>query len=121
MNAILIIITVSIMCFNVDQSVPIFAKKLSGEIDPTAQKLSQFCKNIPASSLFIRTELFFGLGKSDGTEVTNSEFQQFLTREVTPKFPDGLTLLSGRGQFKNTNATLVKEPANLLILVYRSD
>jgi hypothetical protein len=66
----------------------------------------------------VRTELFFGLGKPDGAEVTELEFQQFLTREVSPQFPDGLTLLSGRGQFKDASGQIVKEPARILIVVY---
>lgn len=30
--------------------------------------------------------------------VTDEEFSQFLNDEVTPRFPDGLTLLKGYGQ-----------------------
>jgi Protein of unknown function (DUF3574) len=78
----------------------------------------QSCINSPSSRLFVRTELFFGLSKPDRVQVTELEFQQFINREVTPRFPDGLTLLSGRGQFKDSTNKIVKEPANLLILIY---
>src|SRR5688500_2481254 len=46
---------------------------------------------------FIRTELFFGTAKPNGV-VTDEEFLLFLDQEVTPRFPDGLTLLKGDGQ-----------------------
>jgi Protein of unknown function (DUF3574) len=95
------------------------AKQPPGAIAPAIEtNLRQFCKNLPSSQLFIRTELFFGLSKKDGSEVTEAEFQRFLTREVTPRFPDGLTLLSGQGQFKNSNGLIVKESSKLLILLY---
>jgi Protein of unknown function (DUF3574) len=81
----------------------------------------QSCINSPSSRPFIRTELFFGLSKPDQAQVTELEFQQFINREVTPRFPDGLTLLSGRGQFKTSSNKIVKEPTNLLILIYPQD
>jgi Protein of unknown function (DUF3574) len=37
---------------------------------------------------------------------------------VTPRFPDGLTLLSGAGQFRGSSGAVVKEPSKLLILFY---
>jgi Protein of unknown function (DUF3574) len=101
---------------------PTLAKQPSGIITPAIQStFSQSCQNLLTSRLFIRTELFFGLRKSANIEVTDLEFQQFLTVEVTPRFPDGLTLISGRGQFKSSNGKIIKEPANLLILIYPFD
>ncbi|MGB7412736.1 MAG: DUF3574 domain-containing protein [Thermosynechococcaceae cyanobacterium] len=78
----------------------------------------QLCKAIPSSRLFARTELFFGLSKQDNSEISEVEFQHFLAQEVTPRFPDGLTLLTGRGQFKNSSGLIIKEPTQLLILLY---
>jgi|SRR5688572_20920313 hypothetical protein len=70
------------------------------------------------SELFIRTELFFGTGKPDGGVVTKEEFFRFLDQEITPRFPDGLTLLSGRGQFRDSSGKIIKEKAKVLILLY---
>jgi hypothetical protein len=78
----------------------------------------QICQTIPSASLFIRTELFFGALKLDGSEVTDTDFQKFINDEVTSRFPDGLTLLVGRGQFKNSRGVIVKENSRLLILLY---
>jgi Protein of unknown function (DUF3574) len=82
------------------------------------KKPQQICSIIPASKPFARTELFFGLSKPDGTEVNNFEFQRFLDREVTPRFPDGFTVISGQGQFKDTSGVILKERSKLLILLY---
>lgn len=78
----------------------------------------QICRALSSGTLFARTELFFGLSKAKGAEVTNSEFQRFVDREITPRFPDGLTLLVGQGQFKNSSQVIVREPSRLLILIY---
>jgi Protein of unknown function (DUF3574) len=77
-----------------------------------------FCENQLQGEVFTRTELFFGLSKPDGSVITESEFQAFLDTTVTPLFPDGLTLLTGTGQFKSSNGTVVKEGSKLLILLY---
>jgi hypothetical protein len=79
---------------------------------------SQICSSGSGAKSFSRTELFFGLRKADGTEVSNAEFQKFLDREVTPRFPDGFTLVAGDGQFKTDRGAIVKERSKLLILLY---
>jgi Protein of unknown function (DUF3574) len=95
-------------------------RRISAVTNPQNQP-QQSCNNLPSSRSFVRTELFFGLSKPDRAQVTEREFQQFINREVTPRFPEGLTLLSGSGQFKTSSNTIVKEPANLLILIYPQD
>jgi hypothetical protein len=66
---------------------------------------------------FLRTELFFGLSKPDG-QVTEDEFQQFLAHNITPRFPDGLTVVTGLGQFRNARGTIIQERSKLVILLY---
>jgi hypothetical protein len=70
------------------------------------------------AELFQRTELFFGSARPDGSVVTEAQFQQFLDREITPRFPDGLTLLTGLGQFRGANGVIARERSMLLILLY---
>lgn len=65
-----------------------------------------------------RTELFFGLTRPDGSTVSGDEFQRFVDREVTPRFPLGLTLLGGNGQFRDAHGITIKENSKLLILLY---
>jgi hypothetical protein len=77
----------------------------------------EFCKHQLHGNIYARTELYFGLSKPNGV-VTEDEFQNFINTEVTPRFPNGLTLLSGKGQFRDSAATLIKEGTKLLILLY---
>jgi len=66
---------------------------------------------------FARTELYFGTAKPDGV-VTPEDFKDFLDREITPRFPDGLTVLSGYGQFQLSDGTIIVEDSYVLILLY---
>lgn len=65
-----------------------------------------------------RTELFFGTGKPDGTEVTDKEFAAFSEREITPAFPDGFTRLDGSGQWRGGNGAIVREHTHVIVLLY---
>ena len=77
---------------------------------------------IPAAALrgsvdFLRTELYFGTAKPDGV-VTDQEFFAFVDAVITPRFPDGLTLLKGDGQFRGDDGVIIKEDSFVLILLY---
>jgi hypothetical protein len=69
---------------------------------------------------FVRTELFFGTAKPIGV-VTEEEFRAFVDAEVTPRFPDGLTVIKGDGQFRGEDDVVVKEQSFVLILLYPPD
>jgi hypothetical protein len=68
---------------------------------------------------FVRTELYFGTARSNGV-VTEAEFREFVDHHVTPRFPQGLTLLKGDGQFPGED-TVIKEQSFVLILLYPYD
>ena len=75
-----------------------------------------FCKFVLRGELLARTELFFGLNTPDGV-VSPEVFQRFVDREVTPRFPDGLTVIDGKGQFLGASG-LTEEDSKILILLY---
>jgi uncharacterized protein DUF3574 len=87
-----------------------------------AQDRPMIRRPIPPGALgrtldFARTELYFGTAKPDGV-VTDPEFFAFLDAEITPRFPDGLTLLQGDGQFRDEDGKIIKEHSFVLILLY---
>ncbi|HEU4538243.1 MAG TPA: DUF3574 domain-containing protein [Polyangiaceae bacterium] len=69
-------------------------------------------------SAFARTELFFGLSRSAGPDITEGEFAGFVDAKVTPRFPDGLTLIDGDGQFRGADGEIIREGSKLLILLH---
>lgn len=79
-------------------------------------------RNIPKTGrtgnlAFVRTELYFGTAKPDGV-VSEEQFERFVDEHVTPRFPDGLTVLKGDGQFRGESGVIVKEQSFVLILLY---
>jgi hypothetical protein len=78
----------------------------------------QLCTRVLKSEIFARTELVFGLSRSGGPDITEQEFQDFIDSKVTPRFPDGLTVLSGNGQFRDSSGAIIEEGSKLLILLY---
>src|SRR5262245_48090440 len=63
-----------------------------------------------------RIELYFGLSRPGGIG-SEDEFRAFIDAQVTPRFPDGLTLLAGSGQYRDARGVLHVEGAKLLILL----
>src|SRR5215213_8964415 len=79
--------------------------------------------NLQASQIFsadkfYRTELYFGTDKPGGGKVTAEDWDKFLEAEVTPRFPDGFTVLEGYGQFKDSAGKIVREASIILVLFY---
>jgi len=73
----------------------------------------------PGCQPYAETELFFGTERPrGGGPVSAQEFQAFADSEITPRFPDGLTLLSGSGQYRGSSGVLVRERSMVLILLY---
>jgi hypothetical protein len=70
---------------------------------------------------FARTQLFFGTAKADGTAVTDAEFRAFVDEVITRRFPDGLTVVKGEGQFKAADGCLVKENSYVVTLLYPAE
>lgn len=98
---------------------PAYAAKLS---PPQANPAAAYTSSQPyVGDLWRRTELYFGSQKPDGTAVTEAEFEQFVDDVITPRFPDGLTLLTGYGQFRNAENVIVEEQSFVLILLYPRD
>ncbi len=88
---------------------------------PAAQQMARPDCNGWGGKPVARTELFFGMARPDGSAVSPEDFQRFVDHEVTPRFPSGLTLLGGNGQFRDASGATIKESSKLLILLYSYD
>lgn len=72
----------------------------------------------PPPPEWVRSELIFNLQGKDGAEVTQGEWELFLSEVVTPRFSDGLTILEGFGKPKGREGSFAREPINVLVLVH---
>jgi len=64
-----------------------------------------------------RSELYFGLSR-DGGEITRPEFAEFLDQEVTPRFPDGMTVVTAQGRWRSSEGRMVQENSMMVILLH---
>ena len=67
---------------------------------------------------FAEYSLFFGRSDSTGAEVVSEEaWNEFLADTVTPRFPDGLTVMDGRGQWQLESGAVQKEGTKILYIL----
>lgn len=73
----------------------------------------------PHTRPYVRTQLFFGTGRHHGEPpITEEQFMAFLKEHVTPRFPSGLTLQEGYGQWRDRTGSINGEHSYELILLY---
>lgn len=60
-----------------------------------------------ATAGWVETRLYFGLGVIDppGSGVSEQAWRDFLDKEVTPRFPDGLSVIDVYGQWQGKDQT----------------
>jgi len=74
----------------------------------------------PASAaLMARLELLFGMSRRDAPQISDEEWQSFVDQEVTPRFPDGLTIMQAYGQWRNSRGLIAKENSRVLLIWYQ--
>jgi hypothetical protein len=83
---------------------------------PAPTSTSAICR---AGAAMDRLELLFGMGKPDGSTISDADWTTFLDAEVTPRFPDGLTVLSGYGQWRGPSDQLTREASRVLLVWYK--
>jgi hypothetical protein len=70
----------------------------------------------------LEVELMFGRHIGGHLGVTEARWARFLAREVTPRFPDGLTVLDAAGQWRDARTgAVVREPSKLVRFVVPAD
>jgi hypothetical protein len=63
-------------------------------------------------------ELLFGRKIGDRLGVSVTQWAHFVDREISPRFPDGLTVLDAQGQWRDTaRKTIVHEPSKVVEIV----
>ena len=66
------------------------------------------------SDRYAEYQLFFGRSTADGAEVSDEAWSAFLADTVTPRFPDGLTVLDAAGQWRDDSGTVQRERSKVL-------
>lgn len=92
-----------------------FAFLLAGSLIGCASLPQQACA--PGQQSMLSAELFFGRKIGDRVGVSEAAFRRFVDAEVTPRFPDGLTILDANGQYRDReDGRLIREPSKLVLI-----
>ncbi len=72
----------------------------------------------PPGQEHLRTaQLFFGRNVGAAPAVSEADFRKFMDEEVTPRFPDGLTVMDGGGQWRGAENQLIREASKVVLIV----
>jgi hypothetical protein len=72
---------------------------------------------------WLETELYFGLGPADHPEqgITGQQWTDFLDREVTPRFPAGLSVADVYGQWLGQGKTTPSRLRSKMLIILHAD
>jgi hypothetical protein len=66
-------------------------------------------------------QLLFGRNVEDRARVSEADFNGFVAREVSPRFPEGFTVIDATGQWRDARrGTIVHEAAKIIEIVLPS-
>lgn len=77
---------------------------------------------------WVRSELYFGVGAEDGSAtrvqeaaIGEAQWRAFLDAEVTPRFPDGLTVFEAYGQWRFRDAETPNRLRSKVLVILHED
>ena len=65
----------------------------------------------------IEVDLYFGRDIGGRAEVSDADWVEFLADEVTPRFPDGLSVSEVSGQYREPGGRIIHERGKRLVVV----
>jgi hypothetical protein len=85
----------------------------------TAPTLQGDAAHPPSAKGWVDTKLYFGLGPADHPEqgVSEADWRGFLDREVTPRFPDGLSVVDVYGQWRGKGKTTTERLRSKMLMI----
>jgi len=91
---------------------PLFAISLAG--------CASFRGHCPSGTTrLLSAELFFGRSIANGGFVSDADWASFMDKEVTPRFPDGLTAFDAQGQWRGADGKIVREPSKAVVVIIK--
>ena len=89
----------------------------------TAPSLTGDVQHPGAARNWVNTQLYFGLGPADHPDqgINETEWRAFLDREVTPRFPSGLSVVDVYGQWQGKNQKQVERLRSKMLIILYAD
>jgi hypothetical protein len=92
---------------------PLLLFLLTCAADTSAQSLE--CRD-PLKRMVV-VDLLFGRNIGGRLGVTEARFAQFLAEEITPRFPDGLTVFDTTGQWRHEQSKVITRERSKVVMI----
>ena len=90
-------------------------------LDVTGSSAQGLACRVPAKEMVI-ADLLFGRNIEGRLGVTEARWARFVAAEITPRFPDGLTIVNAAGQWRDQKTKrIVREPSKLVTIITAAD
>ncbi len=89
-----------------------------GAIACSADETALTCDD---GEIWTEYQVFMGRNSGDTEVVTDEAWRGFLAAEVTPRFPDGLTVLDANGQWRGDDDVILRERSKVLLILAPQD
>jgi hypothetical protein len=73
-------------------------------------------RGCPAGQATLRTAQLF-LGAKNARTLSDRDLRRFVEQEVTPRFPDGVTVVDGGDQWKGSENKMIREASKVVLVV----
>src|SRR5262245_4250771 len=83
----------------------------------TPARFGQTGLTCSSAARMARVELLFGTQQKNAPPVSEEEWTE-VAAEVTPRFPGGLTVFTGQGQWRSAGGAIIKETSRMLVIWY---
>ena len=93
----------------------VLALLLTGCVSVDIDGSSPACR--PGLAPRITADLYFGRNIGPSLAVSDADWAGFVDEEITPRFPDGLSVSDIAGQWKGEDGVVVREPAKVVMIV----
>lgn len=75
----------------------------------------------PGDTALVRDVIYFGRDRPGGGTVSDEDWKLFLDSIVTPRFPDGLTVVEASGQWRGQPGTIEHERSMVMPILHGGD
>lgn len=74
-----------------------------------------------ADTKWVKTEIFFGQNLAGGKKIAQGDWQNFMDKELTKRFPKGLTVYDSYGQMQHADGRIERQSTWVVVLVLPED
>jgi hypothetical protein len=78
-----------------------------------------------AEAAWVRSEMYFAIAPADaeglGLSAAEGSWRAFVDEEVTPRFPDGFTVLDAYGQWRESDTSPVERERSKVLVIFHAD